>query len=135
MTARVTVNMGDAIRKTGRRLETVALEFTQDLAETVVTRTPVDTGFLRGSWFVSLGEDMATFAGEPDKSGALTIGRVSMDIARANVGTDIINILNSAGYADHVENGTSRMAPRAMVRSTVADAPQIFQDTIRRIRR
>lgn len=134
MTARVTVNMGNAIRQTKRRVETVVNEFTQDMAETVVSRTPVDTGFLRGSWFVSIGQRNEAFQGSEDKSGTQTVARMSIDIARARIGA-VIYVLNGAAYAEHVEFGTQRMAPRAFVRSTVSDAPRILQDTIRRIRR
>ena len=130
------INVRKMMEKTGRKMETVAREVSQDLAEEVVRRTPVDTGFLRGSWFAQVGSAEAAFEPVKDKDGAATIASIALDVASKpfKIG-DTISILNQAAYARHVEFGTSRMSPRGMVRSTVADAPQIAARTIQRIKR
>lgn len=131
MVARVTVDMGDIVKRTKRKLETVSHEITQDLAMTVIDRTPVDTGNLRSHWFVSINDANVSFDNNIEGAPA-TVGRVSVGINQAGIG-DVINVLNGASYAEHVEFGTSRMAPRSFVRSTVNDAPQIAEQTARRI--
>lgn len=134
MVARVTVDLTDIVKRTQRKLQTVAHEVTQDIALTAIDRTPVVTGNLKGHWFTSINDVNVSFDGEPDKDGAATIARVSFGISQSGIG-DVINVLNGASYAQHVEFGTSRMAPRSFVRSTVNDAPQIAEQTVRRIAR
>lgn len=131
MASNVHLDLTAIVKKTKRKLETVAHEVTMDLAETAITRTPVDTGFLRGSWFVSV-NDIGAFDGSPDKGGQQSVARVSVSIAGTKVG-DTIYVLNGANYASYVENGNSRMAPRGFVKSTVNDAPQIAARTAARI--
>lgn len=118
-------------RKTQRKTETVFHEFAQDMAETVLVRTPVDTGFLKGSWFAGINTDAGP-AGNPDPSGAQTIASISVNIQQAEIG-DYIVIGNNANYANFVEKGTVNMAPRAMVGSTIRDANQIMLRTVMRI--
>jgi hypothetical protein len=92
--------------------------------------TPVDTGYLRAMWWLSIngsgqspnlqkpdtsgrkkGEPML-FASDDPSSGALDI-----------LAGDHVSLNNNTEYASYVENGTEHMAPRAMVK-TVANAAQ-----------
>jgi len=132
MVAQSKVNIADVARRSQRKVETAAHEVTQDLAEAVIERTPVRTGFLRGSWFVAINDREAISEGTEDKGGSQTVGRMSAQISQSQVG-DIIYMLNGASYAKYVENGTRYMRPRNFVKSTVNDAPQIAEETILRI--
>lgn len=119
------------LNRTRQRMESAVKEIASELGETVVNRTPVDTGFLKGSWFASLNNPNVTFSGVEDKSGTGSISRIDGTIQAYELG-DIIYIVNSTSYGKFVEYGTSKMAPRSFVRSTVADAPQVVNATVRR---
>jgi hypothetical protein len=128
-----TMSFKELADKTGRSLETAFHEFSQDVAERVVERTPVDTGFLRGSWFVAVNSDRGP-KGQEDRSGSFTIASIGVAINSAQVG-DVLTIGNNAEYAEAVEFGTARQRPRSMVRSVIRDHDAIMQRTAQRIRR
>ena len=117
------------------KIETFMHEFGQSLAEQAVTNTPVDTGFLRGSWYARLNDPVGgTSAAQNDKSGAMTIAEINLVVGAMSAG-DTVYLVNGAKYARFVEYGTSRMAPRGFVRKTVAQAPRIAEETMMRIKR
>lgn len=117
-----------------RRVETLVHEGTQDLIETVVIRSPVDLGFFRGSWYVSLDDPSAGNDGEVDPSGVSVIAEMSLSVNDSKIG-QVIYVLNSAAYARKLEDGSSSQAPQGMVKVTVAEAPEIFEATAKRIAR
>ena len=131
MVARIDVDIKRIAKKTKRKLETAAQEVTMDLAEAAIMRTPVDTGFAVGSWYVGLNNSSEIREGIPDNAGAV-IGRVSLGVSQMEVG-DVVYILNNASYIQALENGHSQQAPQGMVAITVNDAPQIAERTIQRI--
>lgn len=106
-------------------------EFVQDLGEAVVRATPVDTGFLRGSWWASVGSPVVG-GGSIDKSGATAIARMNLTAAGLVAGQTYY-LMNGAAYARYVEYGTSRMAPRSFVRGTLARASLIAEAAARRV--
>lgn len=121
------------------RAETFATLLIQDLGEVVIERTPVDTGFLRSSWYSVIGQPSEGPEGEvtgQDGSGeALAsqvanskIARVANKVDSSQLRGQVIWILNNAEYAPHVEFGTQNREPESMVRRTVRDAPQIASD-------
>lgn len=146
MVARSKVDFADVARRAQKTLKTAQNEVVQDLAQTVVERTgepffKTQTGFARGSWFVDINDSTQTPGGDEDKKGAQTVARMSSDINDASVG-DKIGILNGAKYVPRLEYGFVgkddlgryyNQRPRNFVRSTINDAPQIAEETIRRI--
>lgn len=132
MVATVSLNIEGLAKRTKAKIGRLLVEGTQDVVETVVERTPVDTGLLRGSWFVSFDRAAVNTGAAEDPSGGATIARMSLTLSGTEVGRDIY-VLNQAHYANYVENGTTRMAPRLFVASTVNDAPQIFAAAAARI--
>jgi hypothetical protein len=114
-----------------RNMQEFVTEFLQDLNEEVVRNTPVDTGFLRGSWWSSIGGPNFG-AGSIDKAGASAIARMNLVASQIVVG-QVYYAMNGANYAAFVEYGTSKMAPRAFVRTTLARAPAIAEAAARRV--
>lgn len=112
------------VAKAKGRTHLFAVEFIQDLNEEVVAATPWVTGFLRGSWYASIGSPSGAGGGSRDPSGAGAVARMNLVAATLTLG-DVFYAINGANYAVHVEYGTSKMAPRAMVRKTVARAKAI----------
>lgn len=116
------------------KVETYVHEFTNDMAKAVVEATPVDTGFLRGSWDAYINDPSASGDGRKDPTGSATISSISVKVNGVEIG-DTIYILNSAKYASPLEFGTQHIAPRAFVRGTLAQGPRIAKATAERIRR
>lgn len=79
----------------GTELDGLARQSIQSLAKRVVEDTPVDTGFLRGSWQPSIG------APGSDDGAATDLGLV---VAQLKTG-DVLYYTNGAAYALRIENG------------------------------
>lgn len=116
----------DLAKATGRKMDTVVAEYCQDVAFEVIKKTPVDTGFARGSWFATLDGSKAG-----PKSGAATIGSI---LSQAKAG-QLIFIGNNAEYIGALENGHSRQAPQGMVSTTIRDSDRIMRETANRIKK
>ena len=106
--------LGAWANQTQEKLDALVRQSAQELAARVVKATPVDTGFLRGSWQPSIGNGPAG-AGPGD---------VSLVAAQIKAGQQFY-LLNNAEYALHVEYGTSKMAGRHYVGNNVAAWPLI----------
>lgn len=118
------------IRKTQGNGDRFIRDFSFNLIERIIDRTPVKTGFLRNSWSASL-DQPSRKTGAPGTGGADLSG-IGLVLSQATL-KNRIYLTNNANYAKYVEFGTSRMAPRAMVRSTLAEADQIAEETLRRM--
>jgi hypothetical protein len=147
MPLKIEFDASKVARRAKVQLDTAAREVLQDLALDVVKRTPVDTGFLRGNWQVSInapppsklvdsGKPEAAYAGSSKFPAVApqTVARVSSEISRLDIG-DTLYFTNNARYAAVIENGNATRRPRAMVRGAVANLPNIAERTIRRIKR
>ncbi|MFO0271365.1 MAG: hypothetical protein ACK53W_12625 [Gemmatimonadota bacterium] len=107
-------------------------EALQDTIETVVTRTPVDTGFLRSSWYAGINRDPDGHQGQAGQPFTVVVSRLTA-VAAAMPLAGTFYLLNNCSYAVHQEYGTSRMEGRAFVRSTVAMFPTIADQAARRV--
>lgn len=116
------------------RTRAFAIEFIQDMNQAIVANPqhPVDTGFLRGSWYAQLNSRPAGTRGVTDKSGAGAIARVNLIAAQLKLG-DVYYMVNGANYAVFVEFGTERTAPRAFVRGPLSRANSIAEAAARRV--
>jgi uncharacterized protein CbrC (UPF0167 family) len=104
-----------------------------DGASGVIEKTPVDTGNLVNSWTVnagsvSLGAGAVGGGSGPSLSASeadqLRQAKASSAAGAARVAaraSDLIEIVNGAEYAVYVEQGTSRVAPRGMVSTTITE--------------
>ncbi|HEY6965901.1 MAG TPA: hypothetical protein VI229_00405 [Burkholderiales bacterium] len=97
------VTMGRWIKLADDKLAALARQSVQELAETVVNATPVDTGFLRGSWQPSIGEPAAA-AGHTDPAGAASMSLVAAEIIKLSPG-ERFYMMNNAAYARRLEFG------------------------------
>lgn len=114
------------------KMDQVIAEILQDINEEIVRATPVDTGFLRGSWWASVGAPNLNGGGVLDKSGAVAVARMNIVAIGVQPGQSYY-AMNGASYARYVEYGTSTMAPRAFVRRTMARAVIIAELAIARV--
>lgn len=117
--------IGEWKKATQAQLEGLARQTCLEISEEVVRATPVDTGFLRGSWQPAIGEPQ-TKDGKPDPAGAQTIASVSAVANNVKPG-DRFYMMNNASYASFVEFGTSKMAGRFYVQGTIKKWPMIVE--------
>ena len=103
-------------------------EYAIDLYESLLMKTPIDTGMARGSWQIVLdgeGLDLNRGASNARTTGqsmtaqerAYATQRMTMFLLR---GGKQIDLINTAGHIRELEFGHSRKAPQGMVRRTVA---------------
>jgi hypothetical protein len=123
---------------TTANLEALSRQSIMELARRMVDATPVDTGFLRGSWqpsinaMVSLDPKKAAKAGK-DKTGAVVNPKVAATVLGMKPG-DKFFMSNNAAYALRMEFGFNgedalgrsyRQPGRYFVTGTAAQWPQI----------
>ena len=130
--ANFTATVSKWVEETPQRLTAVMRESTQRTVSEAQANVPVDTGFLRASVRASLEamppqqETPGHVEGRAPHSGPLFSydgSDVVLTIANAKL-DDTIYIGWTANYAAFVEFGTSRMAPRAFLRSAAEQWPQ-----------
>ena len=92
----------------------------------VVLKTPVDTGFARGRWTLSLGEPSEELAGDVDPGGGTTIGNGVNTLATLRP-FQAIWIVNNAPYIERLENGYSEQAPEGMLGLTLVEVSERFK--------
>lgn len=120
-----TVDLTRFIEKTKGNADKVVRETTIMLAQSVVVKTPVDTGRARGNWVFGAGSPDISTTENTDKSGAKTISKMVGQIGRTGAG-GVTYITNSLPYIERLENGWSDKAPNGMIGLTVRE----FQDYV-----
>ena len=105
-------------KKSADKLDGLTRQCCQELSEKVVVSTPVDTGFLRGSWQPSIGAPSTKDSTKEDKTGGQALSDISLTITNVKAG-DRYFLVNNASYARHVEYGTHKMQGRFYVLSNV----------------
>lgn len=120
------------IKKAGDNVDRFMLEFTQDLYQEVVERSPVKTGFFKASWQPSINAPViGPDRGDQDATYAQTNFTANLIGVK---GGDIVYISNNAVYGPRLEYGWSPQAPQGMVRVTRAKAPSIAKKALARIK-
>jgi hypothetical protein len=99
-------NLDAWIAKTGGNLDALARQTAFEMSANVVRDTPVDTGFLRGSWQPSIGEPAGAPAARPEDPTAQVppAAQLSMVISEIKAG-DTFYMVNGAAYGMRVEYG------------------------------
>lgn len=121
------VDISRFVKKAGDRIELFLEQFGQDLGEEVVRNTPVDTGFLRGSWTAGIN----TPGLEEGAIGADSTGRIIANLQGIKAGDTLI-INNTAEYAVYVEYGDHASA--GFVRDAVNRAESIAANALRKVK-
>ena len=110
-------------KATQAQIEGIARQTCMEMAERVVKATPVDTGFLRGSWQPAIGSPKNE-NGKQDPTGAQAVAEV-MTVGNAVKPGDRFYMTNNASYAGFVERGTAKMSGRFYVQGTVKQWPAV----------
>ena len=115
------------IKQANRIKQKVAFDILQQLIE----RSPVDTGFFRANWLVSLHQPADELVGEEGRpvGVSMTVGRGGAVIALAKLGDDIW-FSNNVPYAEALEAGHSGQAPAGVVGPVIEAARQAIVEQL-----
>jgi hypothetical protein len=121
-----------------KTLEKVVPAVRVKVAESLINKTPLDTGEARGEWQSTIGSPATGKNGRLDRSAgfAPTSGpgsslREAEEVARQDVENDFY-IVNNADHIVKLEyGGSKRQAPNGMQRLTVADFPAMVGEAVR----
>lgn len=116
-------------KKSQDRLDALARQSVQALAGKVLVDTPLDTGFLRGSWQPSIGDPDISHKAEPDPTGANIEAKLATIAPQIKGGVKFW-MMNNAAYARYVHDGTEKMPARPWIKNAVASWPAIVREVI-----
>lgn len=91
-------------KKAGAKLDALARQSIQELVAEVVQTTPVDTGFLRGSWQPSVNSADISTPGKDDAGGVRAQVLTGIVVKQMKPG-DTFFCVNNAAYAMRIEYG------------------------------
>lgn len=120
MTEIFSQQIDEFVKKAEGNLDKVLREFSMELVEKVMERTPYKTGHARASWWAALNDPAGV------SSGSTTAAAATLALAGAKWG-DVVYINNNAAYINALEYGHSKQAPNGMVRITLAQAGQMLE--------
>lgn len=90
------------------------------LLQRLMIVSPVDTGRFRGNWFLSLGKSSREINQERRSGSALQEGKAVIDSATA-IDYPTIILSNNLPYAEALNNGHSKQAPRKFIESEISN--------------
>jgi hypothetical protein len=109
------------VKKAGDQSDAFCRVFCSEMAERVILRTPVDTGFCRSQW-------------QPSINGFVMGDAATVTLAAAQmIAGDTFAMTNNTDYVRRLEYGWSQQAPNGMVRMTLAEAPSIAQQVLAKV--
>lgn len=126
---RLSVNLDAWLAKSEKAARLKFVDVCLEAAERIVDRTPVDTGFCRSMWSVSIGSPpIAAPVDRPDgfaaakggAAGRAALGRIEASILGVKLEQQVW-LYNATKYAPALENGSSGQAPHGMVGITVQE--------------
>lgn len=117
-------SLSDVTAKVKSNVDTVVRVATLALFRAVVLKSPVDTGQFRANWNVSYGAQNLTTSESTDDS------RINAEISGLSTSPvgGIVYLSNGLPYARRLEyEGWSKQAPAGMIRVSVLEFPQLFE--------
>lgn len=119
------------VAKTGASIDTVLQKVAFDIAETVIKRTPVDLGRLKGNWQATLGSPATGQLETTDKDGRDTIVKAATTASKMRAGKTFW-FVNNLPYAQAIENGHSEhKAPAGMLKVTVLEYKRMIKKAVK----
>ena len=127
--------------KTIEKSERAIIGIRSGVSDSIINKTPIDTGFARGNWQASIGspetsviERYDTESGYAPTSGEGKSLYEANNVAVMDIDKDFY-LTNNVEYIFNLEyfNG-SNQAPQGMVRITVADYQNIVNDVVRELK-
>ncbi|HAV2159510.1 TPA: hypothetical protein JHK28_000140 [Enterobacter cloacae] len=92
-------------------------------------------GRFKGNWQCGIDYSPDGETGRIDRSGERTLNIGATALMRFRIGAKSIFFVNNVPYANRLEFGHSKQAPRGMIRVTAQNFNQIFNEAVREVRR
>ena len=112
------------IKRAGDKADSLVRKVVLDLGNSLIMRSPVDTGRFRSNWQLGVVNVNGDTSSAP---GSDAHGRMAM-MLQGWTANQTIYITNSLPYAQRLEYGWSKQAPQGMVRLTVADYTKMLRE-------
>lgn len=125
--------------RTNQDLTTLVRRVNLQLATSIIIKTPVDDGYLRGGWVAQMGSEPSASPEQIDKSGRIAINGAREVGGQLKLGGEFW-FVNALPYAKTIEdggypqpgtektvNGYSRQAPQGMVKLSVREIQGIVR--------
>ena len=122
-------------RRLERKLDRMVEFLVVDVADTLIGRTPQDSGRLAANWRVGIARADDTFDFDADVTDIATARQRARTMAKRAKAGDRVLITNAGPYAGTVEFGGEHHRPAKMIGLTYAELPQRLREAIRRARR
>jgi hypothetical protein len=116
-------------KKTNNKIEDVVGSVCFQLSESIVLRTPVDTGRARMNWTPSINKMSTEIIEGTDKTGAKVLSTAKQETEKAS--GNIFYLVNNLHYIKPLEYGHSKQAPQGMVRLSVVRFRQALKKAIK----
>lgn len=95
-----------------------------ELFSSVILDTPVDTGRARGNWQTSTNTPKRAELNRKDKPGTAAIAEIEANLGKPG---STVYLANNLPYIVDLEYGSSKQAPKGMVRKNVARVRTIIR--------
>ena len=119
--------------KTGLGMDKTVRGVTIAMGNSLIEKSPVDTGRFRGNWQHSTGAPTVGPLQTTDSTGSQTKAKLNASIATVEAG-NIEYVVNNLPYAIPLEYGHSKIqAPAGMVRVTVAKFRENLAKEVKRL--
>lgn len=114
-------------KKQGQKINDTRNSVAIQMYNSVVEKTPIDTGRARGNWHCSKGSPLSAVSERTADS------PLSEEVAKisSTSGDDTIYIQNNLPYINRLENGWSGQAPQGMVRLTVQEIKSFIEKAVK----
>lgn len=96
--------------------------------ESIVKKTPVDTGRARGNWQIGIGQDIISTTPRTNKTG--NVSGETNKLSQVS-GDETIYISNNLPYIVRLEYGSSKQAPNGMVGLTTATFKKKIDEAVK----
>lgn len=103
-----------------------------EVGQSVINLTPVDTGRALSNWNAGINSPDDVYRETEDPVDSSTSGRLAGEFKTLKFG-DTAFITNATPHIPFLEYGSSKQAPRGMVRITLARFNNIVNDAIKRV--
>ena len=125
------LQLNKEIADTDENIEDAISLIAMDSLRGIIFKAPVKTGRFRGNWIVSKNAFNRAKSEITDKSGGPTINKGSQVIQSFDYKKDqSIIIQNNLPYANRLENGWSKQAPKGMVALTLSEMQRKYRNVL-----
>tara|TARA_B100000900_G_scaffold384140_1_gene372719 strand:- start:1391 stop:1792 length:402 start_codon:yes stop_codon:yes gene_type:complete len=125
------IKLNKELVNTDEKIEDVISLIAMDSLRGIVKKSPVDTGRFRANWIVSKNRINPAKLNTVDKTGTSSITKGTQTIETFEYKKDkSIIIQNNLPYANRLENGHSKQAPKGMVALTLTEMKTKYRNIL-----